>query len=332
MPSEIIIYKSSAVYYVAIFVAALVWIFLGINQASIALTTIIVSSFDWLLISTTILLSMIITTTLILYNWKQQIIFSEPKWNFKVREVEESEFYTLMKDYKQAYSPLIQQFDYFIFILFIITSLSSLFFPFVFPFYVQLLIYGPYLFAGLILASLFLLAMFVFRASPNSATPYFPIHPEKELRKLVTELWNTVGISWSGIRLRIGESEGYYTIQEAKAIGRIEGIEGVSSVECEVDENGFYSALSILHLGQANSDKIITLDSEFKTLESLDLDELVKRTVITYTELRGVNEILEDVLLDLGITISEKFNSVETDVLMSDDADSSDESGVADGS
>ena len=324
MPSKIVVYKSTTAYYVTIFAVAIVWVFIGAEQAYITLVSIIITPIDWLFVSTVILVTMIFPVVLISTKLKQQVIFTEPSWEFRIRDVEISEFTKIMKDYKKSYSSLMSQKEYVIFILFVLSSITSILFPLLVPFSITLLIWGPYIFSGLILASIFLLAMFVFKATPNSATPYFHSYPEKPLRNLVDKLWETGGISWAGISLTIGEAGGYFIIQEVKAIGRIEGIESVGSIEITKDDKQQHSAISKLHLGPVEGTKIIALDST--TLDSLDVSSLVHKTIIAYVEAKGVNELLEDVMLDLGISVGGQ----ETDVLMSENNDSSDESRVVD--
>ena len=140
------------------------------------------------------------------------------------------------------------------------------------------------------------------------------------------KMWDTTGISWSGIRMTIGRSDGYFLIRETKAIGRIEGIESVGSIECDKNEMNHYSAVSIMQLGP-DSTITLSLDTDYPTIEDLDLDDLVKRTLIRYIDLKGVNELLEDIIQDLGITLSEEQ---QTDVLMSENNDTTDESEVVD--
>jgi hypothetical protein len=328
MPSEIVEYKSSTAHAIALFATAIIWVLIGAEQAYITLASIIVDPSEWLLLSTIIVITMIPAVALISYNWKKQVIFTEPTWEFRIREVEFSEFEKVMKDYKRAYSFLMCQTNYFMLFLLIITCSLSILFPFVFPFSIPFLIWGPYFFAGLILVSLFLLAIFVFRATPNSATPYFRTYPIKSLRKLVDKLWDTTGISWSGVRLTIGQSSGYYLIQEAKAVGRIEGIESVGAIECDKIDKSRYTATSVLQFGSVDDAITLSYDSDSLTIQELDLNDLVKRTLIKYIDLKGVNELLKDIIQDLGITLSDEQ---KTDVLMSEKNNTTDESEVVDG-
>jgi hypothetical protein len=324
MPSDIVVYKSSTAYYIAFFAIAIIWVFIGTEQSYLTLSSLLITPFDWLFISSTIMISMIIPVVLLSYNFKKQVIFTEPSWEYRIRDVEITEFDKMMLEYKKSYTSLMSQIDYKIFILVVLTSTTGIFFPLPIPFSVSLLIWGPYIFSGLILVTIFLLAMFVFRATPNSATPHFSLYPEKTLRKLVNILWDTKGILWAGINMKIGEAEGYFIIQEVKAIGRIEGIESVGSIEISLEEEGEYSATSKLYLDPDLGTEII--DLKFKSIESIDVTSLVRKTVIAYVDAKGTNEMLEDVMLDLTIPIDE----METDVLMSENNDSTDESRVVD--
>jgi hypothetical protein len=305
IPRKIAEYKSSLGFYIAVFAVAVVWVSIGVEQAYSKIVTVFFDPSQWLSTATLLVVSMIFPVIIISYNWKHQVTFTEPSWDFRIREIEFFEYEKIIKEYERAYSFLVARIDYPILVLLVITCITSIFFPLAFPLTYALLTVGPFVFAGLILIAIFLLAMFVFRATPNSATPFFHTYPTKPFKNIVNRMWDTIGISWAGIRLNIGEYEGYFLIREVKATGRIEGIESVARIEIVPEDDGSFSAFSVLQLEPVDGTKIITLESGVPSLEMLDLNTLVKQTLLAYIEEKGLNEILEELMIDLGIPISE---------------------------
>ena len=106
------------------------------------------------------------------------------------------------------------------------------------------------------------------------------------------------GTFWVGIRLIIGESGGLYTIREPLPVARIEGIEGIARIECQIDSSGNITRLV----------PVFELDNFKPTKELEDIDEpitpvksvqLVRLMIQEYIRHSGGEEILDDVIDDI---------------------------------
>ncbi|MHA1936133.1 MAG: hypothetical protein ACW97A_12720 [Candidatus Thorarchaeota archaeon] len=275
---------------------------MGIEIASYDILTIGVRPFEWLLSGSLLILTLIAPIAIIAWRVKSSTTFGNPTWEFRVREIEIMEFESMMKDYAKAYShflsiiPLVQ-----IAILFLLSA-AALAFPFVlFIISPVLLIYAPSMFGIVLVLIGLVLARVINSIMPSEVGKHFPFTPSKPLRTSVNELDQVPGVSWAGIRVRIGEYMDYYTIRDCVPVARIEGIESVGSLVGTLDAHGNLTRVTS-HLAVD-----IETDEGSSEIEYLDnpapegLLELVKRVLLEYVKSRGSNEILDDVLHELGI-------------------------------
>lgn len=143
-----------------------------------------------------------------------------------------------------------------------------------------------------------LYSYFIFKLIPNSATSEFPSHKPRRFRRAISFLVGIPGTFWVGIRLIIGESGGLYTIREPLPVARIEGIEGIARIECQIDSSGNITRLV----------PVFELDNFKPTKELEDIDEpitpvksvqLVRLMIQEYIRHSGGEEILDDVIDDI---------------------------------
>jgi hypothetical protein len=309
-------------FYIPLFAVIIAWSIFGIEIASYDLLTIGVRPFEWLISGSLLILTLIAPIGIIAWRVKSSTTFSNPNWEFRVREIDIMEFESMMKDYVKAYShflsitPLVQ-----IVFLFLLSAVA-LTFPFIlFSISPVLLIYAPMIFGIFLVLIGLVLARVLNSLMPSDVGKHFPFTPSNLLRKSTNDLERIPGVSWVGIRLRIGEYMEYYTIRDCVPIARIEGIESVGSLVGTIDVHGELTRVTS-HLVRG-----VETDDGSSQIESLENPtpegtlELVKRVLFEYVKFRGSNEILDDVLHELGMqeSISDLSSSSAAEPEHSDD-------------
>ena len=102
-----------------------------------------------------------------------------------------------------------------------------------------------------------------------------------------------------GIKITIGEADGYYTIRSPRIVARIEEIESAVEIIGVVDESGNITQV------YANF-QTVSLQSESETLTRVytdpsDILEIVKESLKHYILASGTNELLDDLADELKI-------------------------------
>jgi hypothetical protein len=287
---------SFIIYQIAVFLVVFIWVFIGFEAAQFQLLPSYETPLTWVAWSTFVLLSITPAITAIIWRMKSQIEYIEPKWDFKTREVSLSEYDTMMTQYRSEYRHLLSIIDYnlillasIIFLLAIVTPLFLLRTTFL------LIAATPVVFGFMVLLFGLIYSSIIFKLIPNDATPYFPIVPPKALLPTVRIMQRTIGVSWTGVELRIGEGAGFYTLRDVSPVSKIEGIESVATIRGFMTDSGHTQKIeSLLTLDESATPKLIGALTE--NISPKKTTELVQRTLLTYIEAKGADEILEEVL------------------------------------
>ena len=166
----------------------------------------------------------------------------------------------------------------------------------------------PVIIAFLVVIYGFLFSYFSFKLVSNSATPEFPTHNPRKLRKAISFLVGMPGIFWSGVRLTIGEAGGFYTMRDPVPIARIEGIEGAARLECILDSSG--DIILILPIFELENLRVSDQVGELiQPITPLKTAQLIHTMISEYIQHSGGEEILEDVLEDIATFQSKHENS-----------------------
>jgi hypothetical protein len=254
----------------------------------------------WIAWAAFILASIIPPIIPVVWRMKTQIIYVEPEWDFRKREVSQSEYSAMVKQYRNEYRDFLSIIDYRLLLLAFMIALTAITVPFLlmrtnfFVIAATPLIFGILvLFFGLVCSSI------LFKFIPNEATPYFPVVSEKALHASIERMQTTPGISWAGVSMTLGEASGYYTIRDANPISRIEGVESVAKIQGSLDESGNVSKIvSTLSLDEGDVPKVIW--EHTGEISHRQLADIVLKTLQAYIDARGEDEILDEVLEEVG--------------------------------
>jgi hypothetical protein len=264
---------------------------------------------DWLIWATLLFISFIPVLIAISWRMKTAISYKEPTWNLREREVTMSEYEGMTKEYQKAYQHVLSRIDYPLMVILFIVYLGALLFPFAtMQTTISIIAASPFIFGLLFVPFGILFANVMFKFIPNEATPHFSYCPPSELQKFVEPMSLTPGISWAGVRITLGELGGYYSIRNPRPIARIEDIEGVSRIECELDEFGeLVKVAAYLQVGEG--EETIVVEETPQQLSSYLTATIVKKVLLAYIDVKGEQEILEDLMEDVDSYLKRFANS-----------------------
>lgn len=298
-------------YQIAIFILVIIWAYIGFTVAQFQLLPLYETPYTWIAWAIIALISSIPALMPVVWRMKSQIIYVEPEWTFREREISLTEYGEMMKQYRSEYRDFVSTADLRLILLACIIALVAVTSPFllmrtnVIVIAATPVIFGVFvLFFGLVSSSI------LFKYLPNEATPHFPIVPKNVLRYTIEKMQTTPGISWAGVSLTIGEASGFYTIRDASPVSRIEGIEGVARIQGKLDEFHHISMIaSMLTLDDAGTPTIVAEHSG--EITHRQLAKIVYKTLQAYIEARGEDELLEEVLEEVT-NFLKQFNNSES--------------------
>lgn len=307
-----IISKSSLPYQIAIFIIIHMWAFMCFEVAQYQMVTLYQSPLSWIGWATLILTSMLPALGLSAWKLKDRVQLQNPNWKFKVREVNLQEFEEMTKNYNTSYRYLLSSIDYLLLILLSICYVTVIALPF-YLMRTNSLVIGatPIILAFFTIVFGLLFSYFTFKLIPNSATPEFPTHQPRRFRKTISFLAHSPGIFWSGVRLTLGEAGGFYTIRSPIPVARIEGIEGAARIEGEIDSSGNLTRIIPVFEsdGIVPSEKIVDIVEPITPTKTA---QLVRLMIQEYIRHSGGEEILDDVLEDIGTFLSKHESMDDT--------------------
>ncbi|MGY5875440.1 MAG: hypothetical protein RTU30_06825 [Candidatus Thorarchaeota archaeon] len=288
-------FKSLTPYYIVLFVGLLVWAFTGLTVAEFSLFTLHESAIDWIVNSVLVLATLSIYSLILSWRMKHQISYNETTWNYREQEIGLSEYIEMIREYRKKYSHLTSQIDFLFLGLSLLSLFSAIILPAILAQSLTTFIYGPLLFGGSVIVYGLLVSNFFFKLIPNEASMNFKLPEKGQLRKHVLMLRTIPGISWVGVTVQIGETDGFYVIRDSKPVARIEGIESAARLVITTTE------------GVTPLVKVEPKSELEMNINPIEIDEdgirgLVIEVLETYISLKGSDEILEEILEELGIT------------------------------
>lgn len=269
---------------------------MGFEVAQYRLLNLYVYPYVWFFWATLLFLSLMPALAAITWRIKTGISYTEPTWNLREREVMFTEYEEMTKEYQKAYRHVLSIIDYPSIFILIIVYIGAVLFPFVtMQTTTSIIAATPVVFGVLFVPFGILFANVLFRFIPNEATFYFTYPNQKQLRRIIDTMSKSPGISWAGIRVTLGEVEGYYTIRDPTPTARIEDIEGVSWIEFELGETGdLCKFVAYLQLG--DGEESIVAEGSLQQLTSYFIAGIVKKILLAYINAKGEQELLADVL------------------------------------
>jgi hypothetical protein len=291
--------KSAFPYQIAIFIFVNIWGYMCFEVAQYQLVTLYQNPFTWIGWATLVELSMLPVLSLCAWKLKDRVQITSFAWEFRIREVNLQEFKQMVKDYNASYTHLISRVDFVLSILFSGVFFTIIVCPFILVrSIVWVIAASPLILALLTIIFGLLFSYFMFKILPNHSSAEFPPIASRRFRKAIPFLVHIPGIFWAGIRLKIGESGGYYTMRDPIPVARIEGIEGIARIEGEIDSSDNLSRIIPIF----ESDDFIPsepIKEITAPITPVRVTSLIRLMIQEYIHNRGGGEILEDVIEDI---------------------------------
>ncbi|RDE13998.1 MAG: hypothetical protein C4K48_06705 [Candidatus Thorarchaeota archaeon] len=310
MDSAPVTTRSTGFYQVLLFIVLQISAIMIYDVAQYQMVTLYETPLEWIGWASLFFLILIPATGLISWKLKGRVQLGTIRWEYRTREVGLSEFTQMVKDYNKSYRYMIAALDYRILPLLPVLYFGALFLPFLLMRTSLLVILmTPVIIALLLVMFGSFYAYLVFKLVSNSATHEFPTHKPRVLQSSVKFLSHVPGVYWSGVRVTIGESGGFYTLRDPCSVARIEGIEGAARIECVVDNTGNISSMASL-LESEKPDSPLIVGKVDAPLTTMNAAQLIRKTLQVYIESRGGEDILDDVLQEVdafleGVTLPE---------------------------
>ena len=283
--------------YASFFTVVLIWSFLGIFVTQSILLQVTADLMDWVVLITVIVVTYSIPISGISWYAKQRLVSVIPNWKFVERDVGIEEYRKMVKEYNAAY-PLLMSKTHINRVIFVVIlgSLSIILPILLRQISIDTALLSPAIFGfSLIILGVGLIAT-ILPALPGNLSKEFPSQSFKEYRVGVSYLAQLPAIYWIGIRLEVGEWGGYYTLRNPTLSTRIDGIESVASMICEVDSRGTVIEVSIINESEHQG---FPFNEVTPHPSPEELKDLIRQVLLWYIDVTGEKEILQDVLDDL---------------------------------
>ncbi|MHA2140514.1 MAG: hypothetical protein ACXADF_02860 [Candidatus Thorarchaeota archaeon] len=302
MTNEPVTYSPLFPYYILLFAIILVWSFAGVEVSSYLLVSLYTNPLLWLAYSFSIMLALTPILWVVSRIMKRRVSFNKDMdWEFHSQELRYDTYASMMADYASGYSHLISRQDKGLLAGALVTMSVAVLMPVVVAaISVNLVFILPFAYGGLELVYGILLSSYFYRRFSNDASTHFGYENPSRLKKAINLLEHTPGFGVIGVRFSMGEAGGYFAIRTPAAVGRIVGIEAVAFIEITVANitppmTAFGTVSSTL---QETSKRMMELQPG---IEPIQLENMVQWCITTYIEENGSNEILDDLIDELGI-------------------------------
>ena len=291
-------------YQVAIFVIVFIWAIMGFEVAQVRLVPLYEQPLTWIAWSVFVLVSIVPAVAAVAWRMKTQVVYIDPIWNLREREITLAEYEDMMKEYRREYRDYLSEIDYGLIALASIIAFTTVMIPFLLMRTTFLLIAStPIVFGFLVLLFGLVFASFVFKIMPNEATQHFPTVAADSLRPLIGLMHKSPGLSWIGVRVVLGEASGFYSIRNVSPAARIEGIESIAMIKGETDDAGNVLKLSAtMNLDDSESPRVIEYSDQ--EISAKLIAELILKMLQIYIKEKGEEEFLDEVVEDVTIFLS----------------------------
>jgi len=285
-----------------VFILIQVWALMAFETAQYQLLAAYKAPLSWFFWANVILFVLTPVATLLTWWAKQRVRVSGLDWEFRDREVVLDEFKTMSQTYSRDYVGLVSVWDWKLVVITIVAYASAVFVPFALirTDYLGISI-SPLVFGVLTTVYAVSLTATLYRGLGGGMTDQFPVHSYRKVAQAVRMLSQTEGVSWCGVRMTIGESQGYFTIRDSRAVAHVEGIEGVARLESRVSPSADAGVVTaVLEEGAGIQENV---GGPVSISDHLGRTLLVRDLLQLYISKRGENELLDDVVKDVEDTI-----------------------------
>jgi hypothetical protein len=292
----------SRAYQIVLFALIQIWSLMTFETAMYQLVLLFEKPWSWLLWCSVLIATQIPVLGVFVWWTKQRVDAGPFDWEFRDREVTLSEFGNMMDQYTHDYQYIISRVDYRLLGCAVLVGVVLAASPYVLLPTNELVISLTPAALGLLMMALgIVLSLFLFRLVPSPLCQDFPHYSTRRVRIGVSNLRDLPGTTWVGVRMSIGESHGLYTIRSPRVIARVEDIESVARLQCELSQRGHLkTAEAIIERRGGDEDVLSVLTDD---ISRFNLTILVRRLLEEYANERGDDEFLEEIIEEVDQAI-----------------------------
>ncbi|MFW9920582.1 MAG: hypothetical protein ACFFED_13345 [Candidatus Thorarchaeota archaeon] len=295
-------YAPSWYYYGLIFLTIIIWTILSVEIINLLFGLIVSDSIVWLMLSSMLIFSYSIPIAILIWRMKMSIELLEPEWEYKERFVTFNEFRNMCMEYKKKYAFFTSRIDYRGIFSVSVVIVLALFIPLLLTYLGAILLaLLPQVFGAFMIILGILYASILYAGLPSPLYEEFPILSPTYFGKALSSIYEIPALSWIGIRLRIGEWHGYYTLREPVIAAKIENLESATTVLFYVDSRGIVESVQFSNESSRND---FPKDMRKSYPSSFDIVELLRGFVLWYANALDDKELLDETLDELGIDSS----------------------------
>ncbi len=297
MDEEPIVFQSPTRYNIYLGVVILLSVIIFVDLARVVLVSIISDPIWWTLFSTFSLVSVAILVLPAVWKMRQLPTYRDDvSWHIRVQEVTPSEYSHLVKEYRQKYSNIITTIPLVYFGLMITSVVMTVISPYLLLGVSVLLLQNAHYLYGFFLMLFGLsIARVLYGMIPTPASGEFSVVKPRLIRNGLRLLARCPAVSWWGVRVQIGEKEGFYVLKDAVPVGRISGIESDAALLIQMKNGQPFEIRA--EMGWLDDHLVQSVSSEADS----DLRAIALQVINSYVESTGDSESVAEVLYDLGV-------------------------------
>ncbi len=268
--------------------------------AEFSLTFIVTEPVTWIILSTLYLLGLTLQIFFLTRWMKSSLHFPELEWQYKKAYVEYDEYKKMASEYHISYSfALAQGLQIMPLLVSLLIAIIAILLPVYWAMTVPyLLVSLPGIFGIEVMIFSISLSIALYRMMPSSQKSGFRAANPKLFEKAMKIFEEIDDISWYGIECLIGESGGYFTIPEARPVGRVSGFESVIGIILYVDERGITSKVVGWVTETSNQTDEFKTKIEISSPTIIMIEDLIDSLIEQYLDSRELDvdtkELLEE--------------------------------------
>ncbi|TFG11832.1 hypothetical protein EU537_11275 [Candidatus Thorarchaeota archaeon] len=282
---------SATILNIGSFVIILIWAYIGLMASEYLLVDFFQRIEIWMLTSFLLELSMLIAILSVCWWVKSKWLMIDIQWEYSIREIELQELEAIYNEYLGAYPWFINHYYFKRILLMIFVFLITPLVPFLtHPFGIYAFSYSPVFFALFLIGLGIISVRAIYPALPSPAGDGFSLPPLSKVKSAIRVLKNIDSVSWTGVKVNIGQFDGYYTIADAQPVGRIRGFESVLRVEFSEDVEGHYKSIRVVDLSGAPEDQEGKLLFESNSASLDSIRRAIKKSIASFSKSHGYDD------------------------------------------
>ncbi|MHA1770980.1 MAG: hypothetical protein ACTSYL_04350 [Candidatus Thorarchaeota archaeon] len=297
-----IVFHSPLKYQLYLVLVTIVCAVVFVDAARFTMVTISTDLPAWLFLSTFSLLFMTLVVFPAVWKMRKLLSYTKPLWDERIRELTPSEYTHIVKEYRRQYVHIIAHVNIFYLFSTAISGLMVVVSPVaLLTLSPSLMQYAPYLYGLLLIMFALALARSLYGVIPTAASASFSVTSPRFVNEGLTLLSRCAGISWWGVRVRIGESQGIYVLKDVVPIGRISGLESEAAVLVRIEDR--QPTAIEAELTWQDEDLVVPITTDPNDI----LHQTILQVLRSFVQTTGDFDTVAEVLYDLGIRSSDEL-------------------------